>query len=253
MDIEQIKTWLRECGTIALQHYRSADARRKPDRSFVTAADEEIERVLRGYLMAAYPDHGIVGEEGRNLNPDAEYVWALDPIDGTGAFVNGLPIWGISIGLLRRGEPVLGCFYMPVLDEMYSAALDGPAEFNDEPIEVLHENLLDSEAYMCVPSNAHRRYTIDYPGKTRSFGSMAAYVIYTARGSAVGALIGTPKVWDIAAALAILRRAGGDAWLLRSGEPLDLRPMLTGKAAPGPVIVGSSAALRMLCARITIR
>lgn len=253
MDIEQIMAWARESGVIALRHYRTGEARRKPDRSFVTAADEAIERLLRGYIMAAYPQHGIVGEEGRNHNAAAEYVWAIDPIDGTGAFVSGLPIWGISIGLLRRGEPVLGCFYMPVLDEMYTAPLDGPARFNGQPITALHENLLDSEAYICVPSNAHRRYAIDYPGKTRSFGSMAAYVIYVARGSAVGALIGTPKVWDIAAALAILRRAGGDARLLRSGERLDLQPMLGGKPAPGPVIVGSAPALAMLRERIRIR
>lgn len=253
MDIELVKSWAREAGTIALRHYRTGEARRKPDRSFVTAADEEIERLLRARIREAYPQHGIVGEEGRNHHADAEYLWALDPIDGTGAFVGGLPIWGVSIGLLQRGHPVLGCFYLPALDECYTAGIEGPARFNDQPIRVLHENLLDSEAYICVPSNVHRRYVIDYPGKIRSFGSMAAYICYVARGSAAGAVIGTPKLWDIAASQAILERAGGGVHLLRTGTPLDLRAMLSGKSAPGPVIVGSPSALDLLHKRVRVR
>jgi myo-inositol-1(or 4)-monophosphatase len=252
MNLEQVRTWAREAGAIALHYYNAVEARRKPDRSVVTAADEEIERLLRERIMRTYPEHGIVGEEGNNHHSMAEYLWALDPIDGTSAFVSGLPVWGISIGLLQRGRPVLGCFYMPVLDEWYEADLDGPALFNGQPTEVLRENLLDSESWICVPSNIHRQYAIDYPGKVRSLGSMAAYVCYVARGTAAGALVGRPKLWDVAAGLAVLERAGGAAQLL-SGGPLDLHPMLQGQSAPEPVIVGSPAALAMLQARIQVR
>lgn len=252
MNLDQVRTWARESGAIALHYYNAVEARRKPDRSMVTAADEEIERLLRERIMAAYPQHGIVGEEGKNHNAGAEYVWALDPIDGTGAFVSGLPVWGISIGLLQHGRPVLGCMYMPALDEWYEADLDGPALFNSRPTEVLRTDLLDSESWICAPSNAHRRYDITYPGKVRSLGSMAAYVCYVARGTAAGALVGRPKLWDVAAGLAVLDRAGGAALLL-SGAPLDLQPMLQGQSAPEPVIVGSPAALDMLRAHIQIR
>ncbi|HEX6289189.1 MAG TPA: inositol monophosphatase family protein [Herpetosiphonaceae bacterium] len=253
MELQQIRTWAREAGAIGLKYYNAVEARRKPDRSYVTAADEEIERLLRTRIKASYPDHGVLGEEEGQHNIDAEYLWALDPIDGTGAFVSGLPIWGISIGLLRRGHPILGCFYMPVLNEWYEVDLEGPALFNGQPVEVMREGLLDPEAWICVPSNIHRRYTINYPGKVRSFGSMAAYVCYVARGIAAGALIGQPKLWDIAAGMAMLERAGGGARLLRSGAPLDLRQMLTGRAAPEPVVVGSPEAVELLLDRIKMR
>jgi myo-inositol-1(or 4)-monophosphatase len=253
MELQQVRAWAREAGQIGLQYYNTVEARRKPDRSYVTAADEEIEQLLRARIKAAYPDHGIVGEEQGQQNIDAEYLWALDPIDGTGAFVNGLPIWGISIGLLQRGHPILGCFYMPVMDEWYEADVTGPALFNGQPIEVMHDNVLDSEAWICVPSNIHRRYAIDYPGKIRSLGSMAAYVCYVARGTAAGALVGQPKVWDVAAGMAVLERAGGGARLLRSRAPLDLRTMLSGRSAPEPVVVGSPNATALLLDRIKLR
>jgi myo-inositol-1(or 4)-monophosphatase len=253
MELQQVRTWAREAGKIALNYYNAVEARRKPDRSYVTAADEEIEQLLRANIKATYPEHGISGEEQGQQNVDAEYLWALDPIDGTGAFVSGLPIWGISIGLLRRGQPMLGCFYMPVMDEWYEVDVDGPALFNGQPVEVQRDGLLDSESWICVPSNVHRRYLIDYPGKVRSLGSMAAYVCYVARGTAVGALVGQPKLWDVAAGLAILERAGGSARLLHSQTPLDLRAMLSGRAAPEPVVVGSPATIDMLCKRIKLR
>ncbi len=253
MNLEQVRTWAREAGAIGLRSYQSAAAWRKPDRSYVTAADQEIEHLLRTRIRAVYPDHGILGEEGSNHHTDAEWLWAVDPIDGTGMFVSGLPIWGVSIGLLQQGRPVLGCFYMPVLDEWYEADLDGPALFNGEPIAVMREGLLDSEAWICVPSNVHRRYEIRYPGKIRSLGSMAAYVCYVARGIAAGAVVGQPRLWDIAAALAILQRAGGEARLLRSRQPLDLQRMLNGSAAPEPLVVGSPEAVTMLLERVRLR
>lgn len=252
VNIEQIREWAREGGAIAMRHYAAPDVRRKSDRSYVTDADTAIERRLREHIHAAYPDHGILGEEERSYQPDAEYVWAIDPIDGTGSFVHSLPIWGVSIGLMRDGQPIAGCFYMPATDEWYEVDQDGPPRWNGVPIEVAHDNLLDSESYLCVPSNIHRRYTIDYPGKTRSMGSLAAYLCYVARGSAAGALLGRPKLWDIAAGAAILRRAGGDLRLL-SGAPIDLPAMLDGSAPPEPVIAGSPAMLDMLCARIRLR
>lgn len=253
MDLAQVRSWAREAGAIALSYYKVVEARRKPGGSYVTDADEEIEQLLRTRIMHAYPTHGILGEEGRNYNTDAEYLWAIDPIDGTGVFVDGLPHWGISIGLLRHGDPVLGCFYLPVLDEWYEAALTGPALFNGEPVAVLHDNLLDLNAWISVPSNIHRRYTINYPGKVRSLGSMAAALCYVARGSAAGALVGTAKLWDIAAGVAVLERAGGGLRLLRSGGPLDLRPMLSGKSAPEPIIAGSPPALELLLKRVKIK
>ena len=253
MNLQLIKEWVREGSEIALHYYNRVEAERKPDRSFVTAADLEIEALLRERITQTYPDHGILGEEEAQHHTDAEYVWAIDPIDGTGAFVDGIPIWGISIGLLRQGRSVMGCFYMPAINEWYEVDLDGPALFNGQPIEVRTTNLLDSEAAICAPSNMHRRYSIDYPGKVRSLGSTAAYMCYVARGTAVGALLGWSKLWDIAAGMAIVQRAGGDTRLLFSNQPLDLRTMLNGDYPSEPLIVGSPAALDLLADRVTTK
>ncbi len=80
----------------------------KPDSSYVTDTDKGIERELRGMIEKAFPKHGILGEEYGAQNEDAEYVWALDPIDGTAAFVAGLPVFGTLIALLHNGVPVVG-------------------------------------------------------------------------------------------------------------------------------------------------
>jgi myo-inositol-1(or 4)-monophosphatase len=248
--IEQVHSWAEEAGKIALHYFNVAEARIKADRSVVTEADIQIEMLLRSRIVAAYPEHAIIGEEQGGASRETEYLWAIDPIDGTSGFVQGLPVWGISIGLLRYGEPVLGCFYLPLIGEWYEVDCEGPATFNGRPLHVTSGNLLDSDAWICVPSNSHRRYTIDFPGKIRSLGSMAAYLCYVARGTAAGALLGRAAIWDIAAGLAILRRAGGDIHLLDSGKVLDLKGMLTGRPPTEPLIAGSPAAINMLRERI---
>ncbi len=252
--LAMVHNWVDEASEIARRSYNHVTMRRKPDHSPVTVADEQIETLLRTRIRAAYPDHTILGEEQGTSGVNSPYVWALDPIDGTTNFGYGLPIWGISVGLLHHGVPVLGCFYMPLLEEWYEADLTGPALFNGEPMAVAADNLLhDTEAWICVPSNVHRRYRIDYRGKVRVLGSAAAYVSYVARGKAVGALLGRVKIWDVAATFAILARAGGAPRYLQSASPVELGPLLDGRSAPAPIIVGSPAALDLLQATITLR
>jgi myo-inositol-1(or 4)-monophosphatase len=91
----------------------------------VTAADRAAENTMRALIRRNFPDHGIIGEEYGNERADAEYVWALDPIDGTKSFINGMPTWGTLIGLLRFGEPVFGLMHQPFTRERFSG--DGGA------------------------------------------------------------------------------------------------------------------------------
>jgi myo-inositol-1(or 4)-monophosphatase len=86
----------------------------------VTAADRAGEAAMRTLIGATYPDHGIVGEEYGTDRGDAEYVWVLDPIDGTRGFITGVPVWGILIGLTRRGQPILGMMHQPFSGERFS-------------------------------------------------------------------------------------------------------------------------------------
>ncbi len=85
----------------------------------VTVADRESESAMRRLINARYPGHGIVGEEHGSERADADFIWVLDPIDGTRAFITGLPVWGTLIGLLHKGEPVFGMMAQAFTRERY--------------------------------------------------------------------------------------------------------------------------------------
>jgi myo-inositol-1(or 4)-monophosphatase len=250
IDIAELRTWMHECGAIALRSFRNVVGHRKADQSWVTEADVEIEYVLVERIAARYPDHGILGEEQTRQGIDREFLWALDPIDGTALFVAGLPGWGISAGLLRHGEPYFGMIYFPLLDDCYWAGPTGSTMFNDQPIHVLPSRPPDSQDWIATPSNAHRRFTIDFAGKTRGLGSTVGPFCYVARGSALGALISRAAIWDIAAGLAILQAAGGVAVGL-SGAPIDTRAMLDGRSLDEPAILAAPHQIQALRAGIS--
>ncbi|HXX26779.1 MAG TPA: histidinol-phosphatase [Pseudolabrys sp.] len=86
----------------------------------VTAADRAAENAMRALIRKTFPDHGIVGEEYGSERTDAEYVWVLDPIDGTKSFITGMVAWGTLIGLMRFGEPVFGMVHQPFTRERFS-------------------------------------------------------------------------------------------------------------------------------------
>ena len=85
----------------------------------VTAADREAEAAMRSMIESRFPAHGIIGEEFGDRKPDADHVWIIDPIDGTRAFICGLPLWGTLIGLRHRGEPVMGMIAQPHIGERF--------------------------------------------------------------------------------------------------------------------------------------
>jgi len=98
----------------------------------VTAADRAAEAAMRALIKTTFPEHGILGEEFDAERPDAEYVWVLDPIDGTKSFICGLPAWGTLIALTRRGEPIYGMMHQPFTREHFTgdgraASYRGPA------------------------------------------------------------------------------------------------------------------------------
>jgi myo-inositol-1(or 4)-monophosphatase len=240
VDVAEVRAWARECGMLARRYFNAVTGRRKADRSWVTQADEEIELFLRARIARNYPHHGIMGEEGGVDHAEREWVWSLDPLDGTGAFVSGLPIWGVSIGVLRGGLPRVGVIYLPMLDECYWADSAGPAFCNTTPIQVSEATAVDSTDWIGGPSKAHLRYRLSFPCKMRSLGSIASYFCYTARGSAIGALLGRPHLWDLAAGMAILHAAGGVTALL-DGSPLDAGALLRGDVPPQPVVISTPA------------
>ncbi len=102
----------------------------KPDMSYVTETDKGIEQALRAMIEAHFPAHGILGEEYGAKNADAEYVWVLDPIDGTAAFIAGLPVFGTLIALLHEGTPVIGVIDHLMTNDRWIGALGRPTTRN---------------------------------------------------------------------------------------------------------------------------
>ena len=117
---------------VVLRYFRQPfDIENKADDSPVTIADREAEAAMRAAIADRLPEHGVVGEEYGPDRPEAEYVWVLDPIDGTKRFVTGNPQFGTLIGLLHRGRPVLGVIAMPAMEERWSGAAGHPTLHSD--------------------------------------------------------------------------------------------------------------------------
>ncbi len=120
-------------GDIVLRYFRqSLSVERKADDSPVTRADREAEAAMRALLEAECPEHGILGEEYGADRPDAEFVWVLDPVDGTRAFIAGLPMFGNLIALCEAGRPILGVNNAPALRERWVGAVGRPTVYNGQ-------------------------------------------------------------------------------------------------------------------------
>lgn len=118
--------------TVTRRHFRARlPVEDKADESPVTRADREAETAMREIIATAHPGHGIHGEEFGIENPGAEFVWVLDPIDGTKRFITGNPLFGCLVALLQDGRPILGVIDMPILEERWVGAAGHATRFTD--------------------------------------------------------------------------------------------------------------------------
>lgn len=108
----------------------------KADASFVTEADKAIEKRMREMIAHAFPDHGVLGEEFPNINLDAEFVWVLDPIDGTAPFIAGIPVYGTLIGLAWKGKPFVGVLDHPATSDRWTGVAHTFARRNGKTAKV---------------------------------------------------------------------------------------------------------------------
>lgn len=124
----------------------------KPDQSPVTIADREVEATLRTMIRQTMPSHGILGEEQGCERIEAEWVWVIDPIDGTKAFITGKPSFGTLIALCHRGRPVLGIIDQAILGERWIGGLGHPTTLNGQPAQVrVCDKLSKAYAYTTGP------------------------------------------------------------------------------------------------------
>ena len=154
---------LPEAGRIALAHFRRPlnvdDKRSRGHFDPVTEADRRIEAYLRDAILTRYPGHGILGEELGASGGNSEWSWIIDPIDGTRAFISGVPAWGTLIGLRHHGKPVAGLVHQPYLEETFAGSgAEGWFERRGErrPLRTRQEaRLADAILYCTHPSMFH--------------------------------------------------------------------------------------------------
>ncbi len=118
----------------------------KADKSPVTVADVETEKTIRSILEARYPDHGFYGEETGSNHLDAEYVWIVDPIDGTKSFVREYPMFSTQIALMHRGKLIVGVSSAPAYGELAWGEIGVGAWLNDKPIRVSDVSAIEDAA-----------------------------------------------------------------------------------------------------------
>lgn len=203
-------------GKIIKQHFRSPiSIESKIDSSPVTIADKKSEEIMREAIMREFPGHGIIGEEFGEHQPNADYKWVLDPIDGTKSFICGTVNFGTLIALLKNGEPILGVFNQPILNEFligdnFSAKLNGSVvQMRDceklSDAVLLTTDYLNIEKYQDISKfNQLIRKVYFF----RGWGDCYGYYLL-ATGFADIMIDPIMSLWDIAAIVPIIKGAGG--------------------------------------------
>ena len=191
----------------------------KHDAGFdpVTEADREAERVIRRVIAEHYPDHGILGEEHGNVGLDRDYVWVIDPIDGTSPFLSGLPHWCVSIAVHDGRDTVAGVIAVPTAGEVFTARRGGGARLDGRPLRVPETlNVLNGVvgigANHRTPPRAAAQVIERLLGAGGMFfrnGSGALMLAHVAAGRLAGYWEAHMNAWDCLAGLLITAEAGG--------------------------------------------
>jgi histidinol phosphatase-like enzyme (inositol monophosphatase family) len=207
----------RGAGEITLKYFRRApETNTKADGSFVTIADREAESFVRNRIGERYPQDSILGEEEGESKGSSVRRWIVDPIDGTFAFVHGVPFYGVMIGLEIDGEPAVGVVNIPALDEIVYAARGLGCFLNGETTQVSSVKTLSESLLLCTDFSAGPRYgfgkqiaELQQRAKTnRTWGDCYGYVL-VATGRAELMLDPVMNIWDCAALMPIIEEAGG--------------------------------------------
>ncbi len=220
----------------------------KSDLSPVTIADREAETAMRTLLSEHVPEHGVFGEEHGAIRTDADYVWVLDPIDGTKAFITGLPIFGTLIALLHHGRPVLGIIDQPILQERWLGVAGERSTLNGRPVSVRAcPGLGQAYMYSTAPlmftgalEQPHRALTervklFRWGGDCYAYGLLAA-------GHVDLVVEASLQLYDFAALAPVIKGAGGLITDWR-GRELDMH-------SDGTVIAAGDAATHRAAASI---
>ncbi|TLW93162.1 inositol monophosphatase [Saccharomonospora piscinae] len=227
----------------------------KGDRDYVTELDVRIQRAIQDYLHHAAPGIDFLGEEdgGGTLDDTTDYVWVLDPIDGTSNFAHGIPLCATSLALVHRGQPLIGVITAPFLDLRYHVVHGGGAYCNDKPIQCssttdLRRAIVSIGDYATGEGAAEkneRRFAVtralaENVERVRMFGAASLDLAWVAEGRTDACVILSNKPWDMAAGVVTALEAGallvdlnGSHYDLRSVETIAVAKHLGSLPLPG--------------------
>lgn len=231
----------------------------------VSEVDRAVEALIRERVTSEFPGHLIVGEETEeHPPPDTEFVWVIDPVDGTANFVNGFPLFAVSIGVLQHGRPVVGAIWCATTHALgagvYHAREGGALHLNGWPVRPERATQVKRALAAAPGGSAAGTSQWDH----RVTGSMAIEAAYVAAGVFASAPFWGPKIWDVAGGIVLIRASGREAWLRgRDGwqpferfEPPEQLPTRAKQAGEerqpslrdwrGSVIVGTTEGARAL-------
>lgn len=229
-DIERFKLFAKhlaaESGTVISSYFRtpiSVDS--KADLSPVTIADKKAEELMREEIITEFPDHGILGEEFGEHNPNAEYKWILDPIDGTKSFICGTVTFGTLIALVKNGQPILGVINQPILDE-FLIGDNITCEINGIKTGVRDCNNLSDAVLLTTDHMNIKKYRdinkfnslIEKVKLYRNWGDCYGYYLL-ATGYADIMIDPMMNIWDITALIPVIKGAGGVITDFKGDDP----------------------------------
>ena len=215
--------WAKDSGEVTLRYFRSHDLKsvtKQNDFDVVTEADKASERLIIDSIRREFPTHSILSEEsGSDTVADSEWLWVIDPLDGTTNFNQGLPVYSISIALQHNGETVVGVVYAPYLGEMFHAAKGEGAFLNGKKLHCSENDRLSTMVTatgMPYDRDRHPDNNLDNIARVsmqvrgiRRMGSAAIDLAYTAAGYFDAYWELNLNLWDIAAGALLVREAGG--------------------------------------------
>ncbi len=210
---------IKQAGDAIIKDYKHLDASQvklKTPRDLVTAADLRSEKIILSALKKNFPGQQILSEESGRTNKTGDYLWIVDPLDGTTNFFMHNPLWSVSIALAYKGELVLGAVYAPLQKELFHAALGQGAYLNnkriavnDSPIKALnafcHGREIKDIKRMLKYFSYQKQHALD----CRQLGSAAIEMAYVASGRLSSIMIPGTWAWDVAAGALLVKEAGG--------------------------------------------
>lgn len=243
--MQKVQGWVREAGRLQMERFgkRGLAVDTKSSRAdLVTEMDRLSEDLLLGGIRRDFPGHEIMSEEYGASHTGSEYLWVVDPLDGTTNYLQGIPVFAVSVALRFREDTVLGAVYLPVVDEMYEAVKGKGAFLNGRKIEISDkEDLRECVLATGFPYDKDRvkennaDYFVHLVPRVRGLrrmGAAAMDLAYVAAGKFDGFWELALQPWDVEAGALLVREAGGVVTLLPEKRGVSLvagNPVIAGK------------------------